>query len=142
MKRQEQEMESKKMMRRDSKVMVTRLWGGVTSLEEKVSTVDEIRQEERQNLEVMKQKSEKPIAPRAFAKENCAGNAFKGPLDAALFSRWGDGGVAGSNRRACFFCIAPYLPLQGGVEPVRERGKKSRHWRWAIQVSLKLLPPT
>lgn len=82
--------------------------------------LDEIRQEERQNLEVMKQKSKEPIAPLAFAEENWAGNAFKGHLDAASFSRWGDGGVVCSNSKSLF-------PLHCTISvPTRQCGTRGR----------------
>lgn len=104
MKRQEQEMESKKHWEGIAKWWLQGFEEELWARERRY--LDEIRQEERQNLEVMKQKSEEPIAPLAFAEGNWAGNAFKGHLDAASFSRCGGGGAGGSNS-ACFFCIAP-----------------------------------
>lgn len=42
------------------------------------------------------------MAPLAFAESNWAVNAFKGHLDAPSLSRWGDGGMGGSNLESLF----------------------------------------
>lgn len=55
------------------------------------------------------------MAPLAFAESSWAVNAFKGHLDAPSFSRWGNGGMGGSNLESLFFwhctIICPYHVL-------------------------------
>lgn len=67
--------------------MLLWLWGGAMGQWEKRMRkhLDEARQEERQKLEMIKQKTEEPTVPPAFAESNWAVHASEGHLGASPF---------------------------------------------------------
>lgn len=69
--------------------------------------LDEVRQEERQKLEIVKQNMEEPTAPLTFV-EVIAVNAFEGHLDPTSFPDEEMGYEAA--RRAGFFALHRNLP--------------------------------